>query len=190
MNIILASKSPRREKILSRLNVAFKIVLPKVNEKKISHKYNGKNLAIKLSEKKALEVAKKFPNSLVIGADTIVIVGNQILGKPIDKIDAKRMLTLLSNNQHQVITGVCLVNMKKNIKLSFYEKTIVTFHDLSDDEINSYIERNNPFDKSGSYGIQDQSAIFVKNINGCYDNVVGFPLSKFYQKMKSLNIKV
>jgi septum formation protein len=123
---------------------------------------------------------------LVIGADTIVVFNNKILGKPSNKEEGTEMLSRLSGKTHTVITGVCLELKDQKIYEIFSEETRVTFQHLSKNEIQNYIETYNPLDKAGSYGIQDWFSVCVKKVNGCYYNVVGFPLSAFYQKYKAI----
>ena len=119
-----------------------------------------------------------------------MVIGEEILGKPTSKKIATKMLEELSGKTHQVYTGVCLKCEKNKINHTFAEFTSVTFHDLNQEDILHYVENYPPYDKAGSYGIQDWSAVFVKEIKGCYDNVVGFPLSRFYQELKKLNINL
>jgi len=179
VNIILASKSPRRKEILEKNNLKFKIIESKYIEEEAT--ISQKNYCIKMAYNKALDIAKIYNNSLVIGADTIVSFKNKILGKPKDLDEAYTYLKLLSNSTHYVYTGVSLILMSKKIELSFSEKTEVTFNKLNDIDINHYIDNFNPMDKAGAYGIQDVGSILIKKINGCFYNVVGFPISKFYK---------
>jgi septum formation protein len=130
---------------------------------------------------KCKNIANKYNNSVVIGADTIVFFKKKIYNKPKNKKDAIKQLNSLSNNTHIVYTGVSIISKIKKIDILFYDKTYVTFNKLQKTDIKHYINLYNPMDKSGSYGIQDWSAVFVKKINGCYNNVIGFPLSKFYK---------
>ena len=139
---------------------------------------------------KTNNISQKYPQALVIGADTIVVLGGQILNKPDDRIQAENMLSMLSGQTHQVYTGVCLKRMENNIHHTFSEITMVTFRTLDQQDILHYIETCPPYDKAGSYGIQDWSAVYVKNIQGCYDNVVGFPLSRFYHELKKMGINL
>ena len=182
MNYILASQSPRRKILLDKLGIDYKIINPRIDEDSIKiknktpHKY-----CMHLAYEKCKSVADTHQDNFVIGADTIVYCNNKILNKPKNNIDAEYQLNLLSNNTHIVYTGVSFICFKKNINYLFYEKTYVTFNKLSKSDIKYYIKFHNPKDKSGSYGIQDWSAVFVKKINGCYNNVIGFPLSKFYK---------
>ena len=182
MNIILASKSPRRKDLLERINLKFDIIDSSFDENKVKisnnipHKY-----CMKLAEYKCKSVSEKHIDSLVIGSDTIVYHNKQILDKPKNKSEAKKHLNMLSDNTHIVYTGVFLSIKAKDISIPFYEKSYVTFHKLSNQDIDYYIEHFKPYDKAGSYGIQDWSMVFVKKINGCFNNVVGFPVSKFFK---------
>ena len=180
--IILASNSPRRKSLLELIDLPFKVIASSVHE---DFKIDLKPIefAQHYSKLKADDVAEKYPDSLVIGADTIVILDNEIIGKPIDENDSKSMLRKLSGRTHSVITGVSLVWKEKNIKDIFYKKTQVTFLELTDEQIQYYIDNYHPLDKAGSYGIQDWFAVCVKKIDGCFYNVMGMPLSKFYSHL-------
>ena len=188
--MILASSSPRRKELLQRLDYPFDIILPDVDESILSLGSNPEKYCITLAEMKAISISQKYPHALVIGADTIVVLGGQILNKPDDCAQAENMLSMLSGQTHQVYTGVCLKWMEYNIHHTFSEITMVTFRTLDKQDILHYIETLPPYDKAGSYGIQDWSAVFVKNIQGCYDNVVGFPLSRFYHELKKMGINL
>ena len=190
MKFILASSSPRRQDLLQRLQTPFDIILPNVDESKIVSTGNPETYCTALAKLKANDISQHYPDELVIGADTIVVLGEEIMGKPDDKDAAEYMLKALSGVTHQVYTGVCLKWVKKNIHHIFAEITTVTFRDLNEKDITHYIENFLPYDKAGAYGIQDWSAIFVKEIKGCYDNVVGFPISRFYQELKKLGINI
>jgi len=190
MKFILASSSPRRRDLILRLQTPFDIIIPDVDESIIVLDNNPEIYCTTLAELKANDISQYYPNELVIGADTIVVLDDQILGKPKDKAQAQNMLQTLSGKTHQVYTGVCIKLPEKNIHHLFAEITIVTFRELEHADISHYIESCLPYDKAGSYGIQDWSAVFVKEINGCYDNVVGFPISRFYQEIKKLGINL
>jgi septum formation protein len=130
-------------------------------------------------------VVKKYPNHLILAADTIVVCDQQILGKPKDEKDAFRMLRLLSSNTHQVITGVSILN--KNEAIAFSEATTIIFRALSDEEINDYIIiSKEPFDKAGAYAIQGRASVFVEKIVGDYDNVVGLPITRVIKELKKI----
>ena len=190
MKFILASSSPRRRELLLRLQTPFDIILPDVDESIIPPEGSPETYCTALAELKANDISQHYPNSLVIGSDTIVVLDNNIMGKPEDKAMAQNMLETLSGKTHHVYTGVCLKWADKNIHHLFAEITMVTFRELSEADINHYIESYPPYDKAGSYGIQDWSAVFVKEIKGCYDNVVGFPISRFYEELKKLGINL
>ena len=170
MKFILASSSPRRRELLLRLQTPFDIILPDVDESIIPPDGSPETYCTALAELKANDISQHYPNNLVIGSDT--------------------MLQTLSGKTHHVYTGVCLKWADKNIHHLFAEITMVTFRELEERDINHYIESCPPYDKAGSYGIQDWSAVFVKEIKGCYDNVVGFPISRFYQELKKLGINL
>ena len=190
MKFILASSSPRRRELLLRLQTPFDIILPDVDESVIPPEGSPETYCTALAELKANDISQHYPNNLVIGSDTIVVLDNNIMGKPEDKAMAQNMLETLSGKTHHVYTGVCLKWADKNIHHLFAEITMVTFRELSEADINHYIESCPPYDKAGSYGIQDWSAVFVKEIKGCYDNVVGFPISRFYEELKKLGINL
>ena len=190
MKVILASSSPRRQELLQRLDCPFDIILPDVDESILAPETNPEQYCTSLAEMKTKNISQKHPQALVIGADTIVVLGDQILNKPDDRVQAENMLSMLSGQTHQVYTGVCLERMENNIHHTFSEITMVTFRKLDKQDILHYIETCPPYDKAGSYGIQDWSAVYVKNIQGCYDNVVGFPLSRFYHELKKMGINL
>lgn len=183
--IILASNSPRRKSLLELIDLPFKVITSSVHED-FNIDLKPIEFAKHYAKLKALDVAEKYPKSLVIGADTIVVLDNKIIGKPINKNDSKLMLRKLSGRTHTVITGVSLVWREKNIVDIFSEKTAVTFQNLTDEHIQYYVDNYRPFDKAGSYGIQDWFAVCVKNIDGCFYNVMGMPLSTFYSHLMKI----
>ena len=190
MKIILASKSPRRKQLLQRFNLAFKVVDSNLDESSVSKMTDPRNFCSTLASMKADIVSKKFRDELIIGADTIVVLNKTIIEKPKDKSEAFKSLKKLSGSSHSVFTGVCLKSINHNIHKTFIVQTKVEFRNLEDSEINFYIDNYKPYDKAGSYGIQDASSVFVKYINGCYDNVVGLPISKLHKELKKLNINL
>jgi len=177
--IVLASGSPRRKQLLEQIDLEFEVVPSQINED-FSINLSPTDFVEHYAQEKAKDVAKSYPDKWVIGADTIVVLGSHILGKPKDGNDSFHMLKQLSGNTHQVITGVSIQNINQDISNSFHERTNVTFNSLSDNVINYYIETYKPFDKAGSYGIQDWFSVCVNRIDGCFYNVMGFPLSSFY----------
>ena len=183
--IILASKSPRRQALLHQIGLDFAVIISGIDED-ISINLPPDQLVEHFAREKAHAVAVDYPDQLVIGADTIVVLDGRIFGKPKDHEDSFNMLSTLSGNTHQVITGVAIHLRVKNLDEIFHEVTRVTFNTLSDRDINYYIDTYNPFDKAGSYGIQDWFAVFVKHIDGCFYNVMGLPLANFWERINKL----
>lgn len=183
MDIILASASPRRRELLSVITKDFK-VLPSDAEEILPEGTPPLKSAEILSKIKALALIDKYPESLIIGADTAVILGEKILGKPKDCEDAFKMLKGLSGKTHTVITGCTLIYKEKTV--SFTEETEVEFFPLSDNEITDYIKSGSPLDKAGSYGIQDQGGLFVKRISGDFYNVIGLPIARLKREMENI----
>jgi septum formation protein len=180
-SIILASSSPRRQELLSLLQIPFRVHSSDIDEH-IPHGMEAEEAVVQLAERKAKAVSEQFMEEIVIGSDTVVVCDGKILGKPIDRDDAFSMLRQLSGREHRVLTGVAIVNGDK-VK-SFYEETKVTFWELTDSDITSYLDSGEPFDKAGSYGIQGFGSLFVKKINGDYFNVVGLPVSRLSRELK------
>lgn len=181
IQIILASGSPRRKLLLKKLNLKFKIIKPFINEKKILKKINNNNpytVACLLAFEKALSVAKKIKNRIILGADTIVVLKNEIIGKPENVDDAVKILKKLSGSTHRVITGVALINSETFNFITFSDTSYVSFKKLKIKEILNYIKNNNVMDKAGAYAIQEGADPFIKEIKGSYDNVVGLPTEK------------
>lgn len=175
VNVILASKSPRRQELLKYITDEF-AVIPSEFEESVPDGLDADSVPEFLAVKKALDVAKSRPDDLVIGCDTVVICDGEILGKPKDKCDAFRMLCTLSGRNHKVVSGVCLCLKGKT--MSFSQTTDVSFYSLKEEDIIKYIDSENVLDKAGSYGIQDGAALFVEGISGDYYNVVGFPIAR------------
>ena len=179
-HIILASASPRRKEILELADLEFDVMPSDAQE--ITTKTAPNEVVMELASIKAKDIYKKSEKqSMIVGADTVVAYQGQILGKPTDEADAKRMLTMLSGQTHEVYTGVCVIEDGKT--KTFYEETKVTFYEISDEQIDYYIKTGEPMDKAGSYGIQGKAAVFIKGIEGDYYNVVGFPIARFLQKI-------
>jgi len=187
--LILASQSPRRAQLLRHIGFEVDVIPADIDETADSSAFPEK-LAVDLARQKAQAVADRIKNGFVVGADTLVVLSGEILGKPRDATEAREMLHFLSGNTHEVFTGFAIISRPENLSVTGWERTAVTFRELEDWEINRYIEIDHPFDKAGAYGIQDTSALFVESIHGCYYNVVGFPLTKFYVSLKSLLIRL
>ena len=176
---ILASSSPRRKKILEQIRFEFSVVPSNINED-FNRGLPPEAFTEHWAREKAKDVAKDHPRSLVIGADTVVFLDGKILGKPKDNKSSKKMLLSLSGRTHEVITGVSLININSKLDITFNERTFVSINTLSNEHIYNYINSYKPYDKAGSYGIQDGFSVHVEKIRGCYYNVMGFPVSKFY----------
>ena len=176
---ILASSSPRRKKILEQIRFEFSVVPSNINED-FDRGLPPEAFTEHWAREKAKDVAKDHPQSLVIGADTVVILDGKILGKPKDNKSSKKMLLSLSGRTHEVITGVSLININSKLDITFNERTFVSINSLSNEHISDYINLYKPYDKAGSYGIQDGFSVHVEKIRGCYYNAMGFPVSKFY----------
>ena len=202
--MILASASPRRKELLEQIGAEFVICLAKGEE--VITETDPSAVVMELSRQKAEEVAYGViiyneqhadlttpQDILVIGADTVVAYENQILGKPKDEEDARRMLTMLSGKTHSVYTGVTFVFIDKEGRTGehcFFEKTDVCMYPLKEEEIDRYIQSGDPMDKAGSYGIQGRFAIHIKEIRGDYNNVVGLPVARLYQELQKLGVSI
>lgn len=173
--IILASASPRRKELLKKIVANFSVVPSRVDEASLSANL-PEAFAVKAALAKAEEVALRSRNSLVIGADTIVVLGKKILGKPKNKKEAIATLKSLAGKTHKVITGVAIVDSETFQKITGLEITKVTMKRIKEEEIKAYVATGQPLDKAGSYGIQEIEEIFIAKIDGDYENVVGLPL--------------
>lgn len=180
MEVVLASGSPRRKELLTRLYSEFKVIPSRMREL-VPKELGVDNCPEYLACKKAEIVAKAYRKSLVIGCDTSVIIDDMILNKPRDTNDATEMMKLLSGRVHRVITGCCLFYMEKY--RSFSEVTEVEFYPLTDEEIERYVVTPEPYDKAGGYGIQGKAALFVKGIRGDYYNIVGLPIARLQREI-------
>jgi septum formation protein len=178
--IVLASASPRRSELLNTLGVDFVVEPSHVVEKPFAEEAPP-DYIMRIARAKAVEVAGRRADGLVVGADTVVVLDGKILGKPSDEQDARRMLRLLSGKWHAVMTGVALYDLESGKEAVDYAKTLVRFAQLSDAEIDWYVGTGEPMDKAGSYGIQGLASIFVDEIAGNYHNVVGLPIPLVYR---------
>ncbi|MDK2835534.1 MAG: nucleoside triphosphate pyrophosphatase [Thermosediminibacterales bacterium] len=186
--IVLASASPRRKELLEQMGLRFEVIPSSIEEKEFNYNMPPEMLACKLALLKSEQVAKQQKNSLVIGADTIV-VQDKVFGKPENKKDAYWMLKSLTGKPHQVITGLAVIDSETGDKKVEYEKTVVYMRQISDEEIKAYINTGEPMDKAGAYGIQGLGGLFVEKIDGCFFNVVGLPVSKLYTILKNFGVK-
>lgn len=181
--IVLASSSPRRAQILAQVGFDFVVEPSHVDET-----LQGDNPVLearRLALDKALPVANRWPDRIVLAADTIVLIDDSVLGKPVDAGAAREMLEMLSGRTHEVHTAYALLHRAKDTTHIGVEMTRVTFRKLNSDDIDRYIATGAPFDKAGSYGIQDASAVFVESIEGDFYNVVGLPITNVYQALNA-----
>ena len=187
--LILASGSPRRAEILNFVGWEFEKRTADIDETSLQGESPEKYVR-RLAEEKAAAVAEKYENALILGADTIVVIDEEIIGKPKDLEDARAMLQKLSGKRHEVFTGVALIkieNGKAESKVDL-QKTTVKFAELNESEINFLVEKGEPLDKAGAYAVQAQAALFIEQIQGDYWNVVGLPINLVYEMLKSFDI--
>jgi|SRR5208282_656206 len=189
--LVLASASPRRQELLRNAGISFTVQPADIDEAPLAGE-SPRDCAERLAREKALAVFQDRPQQWVLGADTIVVVDDLILGKPRDAEDAARMLRMLSGRMHAVITGVCLVGLvasgqrpvASKTVLTASETTLVTFCDLSDDEIRDYVATGEPMDKAGAYAIQGIASRWIPRIEGDYSNVVGLPVALVWRMLR------
>ena len=179
--LVLASASPRRQELLRNAGIAFAVQPAHIPEDPLPGE-DAKACAERLAREKARAVAQKRPHDTVLGADTVVVIENQILGKPTDATDATRMLRMLSGREHQVITGVCVV-VKGQASVAS-ETTSVTMSEISEKEIADYIATGEPMDKAGAYAIQGMASRWIPRIEGDYSNVVGLPVALVWRMLR------
>ncbi|HEY8417761.1 MAG TPA: nucleoside triphosphate pyrophosphatase [Limnochordales bacterium] len=187
--IVLASASPRRQRLLAETGLPFTVAVPAVDEEAVGGS-SPKELAEQRAWHKAQAVARTLSEGLVIGADTIVVCQGQVLGKPRDAEDAKRLLAFLSGRSHRVITGVCVCQAPAGRCLVDSACTKVRFRRLEPDEIERYVATGEPMDKAGAYGIQGRGALLVAGIVGDYFNVVGLPLTLLARLLKEFGVRM
>ena len=180
-NLILASSSLRRHELLNQIGINHQVYPSGIIEK-IKPELSPPEMAIDLSCQKGLTVSKIFPDNIILSADTIIQTGNKILGKPKNKKASIKMIKCLANNTHNVITGFTLIHKNKNIIQKFYAITKVNVTKIDHISIENYVNKNNLCDFAGSYAIQGEFAIWIKGIEGCYNNVLGLPLSFFHEQ--------
>jgi len=177
--LVLASGSPRRAEILERAGWPHEVIVAGIDETLLPGE-EAATYVQRLARSKAEKVASGLDHGLVLGADTTVVVADQILGQPVDEVDARRMLELLNAKWHEVLTGVALVRVGGETRVG-YETTRVRFAEMSDDEIDWYISTGEPFGKAGAYGIQGNASLFIEEIEGDYFNIMGLPIRLVYE---------
>ena len=179
--LILASQSPRRLELLRKITTTFDVMVSNAEES--NQHADPHQVVLDNALLKAADVAQQVDDGIIIGADSVVVVDEHILGKPQNHDEAVWMLNLLSGRTHSVYTGIAIIEIPREKVVSGVEVTDVTFRDLDSWEIDRYIKVEPPFDKAGAYGIQDSSAVFVERIHGCYFNVMGLPLSTLFRML-------
>ncbi|MDA3884942.1 MAG: Maf family protein [Candidatus Delongbacteria bacterium] len=189
-NIILASKSPRRKELLENIGLKFSVRPADIEE--VHRGITGfGNIVIDLAEQKADAIKEKmFHNRIIIASDTIVVINEKTLNKPIDRDDAFNMLRTLGGNIHSVFTSLYVYDGYEKKEIKEYTETKVEFYELTDQQINDYLETHEPFDKAGAYGIQGYGSKFIKKIEGCFFSVMGFPIPLFSQEIYKLGYKL
>ncbi len=187
--IILASTSPRRHGLAQQMGLEFEIV-PSNYEEDMSMDIGPAELSMTLAYGKAKEVAVRLKKGVVLGVDTFIVFEGKKLGKPKSKEDAFLMLKSFSGKSQEVYSGVTIIDCETGQELKDFEVTKVKFREMEDSEINNYIKTGEPMDKAGSYGIQDLGAVFVEKIDGCYSNVMGFPIHNIYKNLKKLGVDI
>ncbi len=185
--MVLASESTRRIDILRTLGISFAIMPPGIDERRRPYE-SPKDYVLRISYEKAQKVGGLFPEKWVIGADTVVVHKGRVLGKPKTEEDAFAMLKRLRANWHKVFTGYCILNVSRQIVYQDVAETKVFIKDLTDEEIEKYVDTSEPFDKAGSYAVQGKGGYMVKEIKGSYTNVVGLPICEITDALLSLGI--
>lgn len=183
--LILASGSPRRKELMQLLPWAFEIKTEEVIEV-ISKSLSPEENVMSLAYQKAEAVSKEYPHQIVIGADTVVCLNGEIMGKPKDRQHARDMLAQLSGQDHQVYTGVAVIRVADSTLETFYTGTRVKMQSLSEEEIEAYLDTQEPLDKAGAYGIQGYGARYIEKIEGDYYSVMGLPVHALYEKLKHI----
>jgi septum formation protein len=182
---LLASTSPRRKELLELLGLSFSVIASNVDEV-FDESIPIEEAIMELAYQKALAVFRHHKEEIVLGFDTDVVVDGVILGKPKDAEDAKRMLRMLSDKTHVVVTGGAILS--KAVSTSFYEKARVTFFPMDDSEIDTYIATGEPFDKAGAYAVQGFGARYIKSIQGDFYTIMGLPVARLYHELKRLGL--
>lgn len=191
MNLILASASPRRKELLSKITKEFQVIASEFEEKQVIFNGNVDKYVMELSRGKAENVCKNLKEkSIVIGCDTVVALSGKVLGKPKNEKQAFHMLKSLSGKWHEVYSGITIVSTQEGKILSDYVCTKVKFSDITDEDIHKYISTKEPMDKAGAYGIQGIAGVFVERIDGCYYNVVGLPLNKLNSMLRDMGVNL
>lgn len=181
--LVLASKSPRRIELLKNIGLDFDVAPAHIDESNLMH-YESARTVMMLAEAKASKIAEQYPESIVIGSDTVVVFEGHILGQPEDEEHAMQMLMMLNGRQHHVLTGISLICRQSGQVYTDFVKSMVKFKENSIDEIKAYVQTAEPFDKAGAYAIQGEAAKLIEKYQGCYHNIVGLPVGRFKHMME------
>jgi len=179
-SLVLASQSPRRKELLEILGIPFSILSPQTDETPLRGE-SADRYVVRVARDKAKDVASRLENSVILSADTVVTIDGEILGKPVHRDDAIRMLGRLAGREHRVYTAVCVVDQPRGRTRQGLEETAVWFKALTEADIAMYVDRENVMDKAGAYGIQGFASVFIPRIEGSYSNVMGLPMALVYE---------
>lgn len=187
--IILASASPRRQELLSNLGLEFDVEVSEVDET-LDETMSAAQQVEELAERKASVVAAQNTRGLIIGADTLVILGGKPLGKPADREEAIQMLNSLQGRSHEVFTGLAVIDASTGQSVVTHQATAVRFKPLSLEQIQRYVDTGEPYDKAGAYAVQGKASVFIDSIRGCYFNVVGLPVAKLADALRTFGVEI
>jgi len=187
---ILASASPRRKEILDRLGMSFRIDPSHIKEPDCRPDEAPSSYVVRIARMKARETAKGYNAGIIIGADTVVVSGNDLLGKPASREDARTMLSRLGGRWHEVLSGLCIFDCDKGLSRAGYSRSRVHFRRLASSDIEWYLDRGEYIDKAGAYAVQGYASLFIDSIEGCYFNIVGFPIALFEKLCRKMGIRL
>lgn len=188
MRIILASQSPRRQELMHYLTHDFLVVPSDFPEREVLYSGDPAAYCEELALKKALAVAHLYPQDVILGSDTVVYLNGEILNKPVDREDAKAMIRKMQGGEHEVLTGYAVVILDRDVRVIDHVRTRVVFSEMTDFEIEGYLNQEDYMGKAGAYAIQGAAAKFVDRVDGDYYNVVGLPVAKLYKELKGLDV--
>ena len=188
-SFILASVSPRRKELLEGMGIEFDVIPSGINEDFLNGETPREHV-LRLSKEKSSAVSRNNPDAWVLGADTVVIIDGEVIGKPGTQNEARAMLARLSGREHQVITGFTIVNKSADVMITDAVESFVIFKEISEDEMDWYVKTKEPYDKAGGYAVQGMAAFFIREIRGSYTNVVGLPLTEVVTALKRIGALV
>ncbi|MEA1935328.1 MAG: Maf family protein [Thermodesulfobacteriota bacterium] len=188
-SFILASVSPRRKELLEGMGIEFDVIPSGINEDFMNGE-TPRDHVLRLSKEKSSAVSRSNPDAWVLGADTVVIIDGEVIGKPGTQEEARTMLARLSGREHQVITGFTIVNKRADVMITDAVESFVIFKEISEDEMDWYVKTKEPYDKAGGYAVQGMAAFFIREIRGSYTNVVGLPLTEIVTALKRVGALV